>query len=561
MTDTGSVAPVLGVANAGFRLSLLLNAVACQIASSGIEIHSISKGVSLFALALKHVGKVLRETDPVHSAQALAEAREITDQGYMILNEIEDMLDRLKASEALATTHGLSVQQRVRWCFKKHRVTYLLSQLECLKLSLAVMLQVLQLGKLIEAKRRGDGSNVDDEIAQERADTQNMVIVRYWSLRRLDRLRHRAEQEARETEHDAMNSLMGWDPPVRNSIPSSRQADSRSKTGGPVKIHVASLADLDASMGAIHDSPKGMIQCSDRVINSLLHIWTRFPDAYGSSFETIPDIQISSPAIDSDTDDDSLRSEFDGHDIKGYYLEGTTDDWRKPHSQQAREHAAKLREEYSKYQAHVDSDSDSSDSSDDRSEQKTQDEGVTSAETKTPPKDIKPPSGFYAHTGGHVSDHGHNSSSSSYRDSRPRQRPDHHHHRHQHYHNHPRPPSIPQPQHPQQYYHHSPQDRSSPHLMSSSPAHSTSPRQPSYMSSSPHTDPQYHHAHRPSRHTRPRDSRDKHVRIQSPPGSGRESRDDRRDRHKNLKRGATRGLLGISAVAGFMDALEAFHIV
>lgn len=110
----------------------------------------------MFALALKHVGKALRETDPVHSAQALAEAREITDQGYMILNEIEDMLDRLKASEALATTHGLSVQQRVRWCFKKHRVTYLLSQLECLKLSLAVMLQVLQLGKLIEAKRLGN---------------------------------------------------------------------------------------------------------------------------------------------------------------------------------------------------------------------------------------------------------------------------------------------------------------------------------------------------------------------------------------------------------------------
>ncbi|GAD97152.1 hypothetical protein PVAR5_5823 [Paecilomyces variotii No. 5] len=555
MTDTGSVAPMLGVANAGFRLSLLLNAVACQIASSGIEIHSISKGVSLFALALKHVGKTLRETEPVHSAQALAEAREITDQGYMILNEIEDMLDRLKASEALTTTHGLSVQQRVRWCFKKHRVTYLLSQLECLKLSLAVMLQILQLGKLIEAKRRGDESSIDDEIAQERADTQNMVIVRYWSLRRLDRLRHRAEQEARETEHDPMNSLMGSDPPVRVSMPSFRQADSRSRTGEPVRIHVVSLADLDASMGAIHDSPKGMIQCSDRVINSLLHIWTRFPDAYGSSFETIPDIQINSPTIDSESDDDSLHSEFDGHEIKGYYLEGTTDDWRKPHSQQAREHAAKLRKKYSKYQAQITSDSDGSESSDNPSEQKAQDRGVSSAEDKTAPRDIKPPAAFYAH----ASEHGHSPSSPSHREPHRRPRPDHHHH--QHYHNHPRP--LPIPRSTPQYYQHSPQERSSPHLMSSSPAQpqSTSPRQPYSMSSSPHTDPQYHYTHRSSHHARPRDSRDKHVRIQSPPGSGRESRDDRRERHKNLKRSATRGLLGISAAAGFMDALEAFHIV
>ncbi|KAL1874630.1 hypothetical protein Plec18167_005862 [Paecilomyces lecythidis] len=559
MTDTGSVAPIIGVANAGFRLSLLLNAVACQIASSGIEIHSISKGVSLFALALKHVGKTLRGSDPVHSAQALAEAREITDQGYMILNEIEDMLDRLKASEALATTHGLSVQQRVSWFFKKHRVTYLLSQLECLKLSLAVMLQILQLGKLIEAKRRGDESNIDDEIAQERADTQNMVIVRYWSLRRLDRLRHRAEQEARDTEHDPLNSVMGSDPPVRVSIPSFRQADSRSKTGGPVRIHVVSLADLDASMGAIHDSPKGMIQCSDRVINSLLHIWTRFPDPYGSSFETIPDIQISSPTIDSESDDDSLRSEFDGHEIKGYYLEGTTEDWRKPHSQQARENAAKLRKKYSKYQPHVDSDSDGSESSDEHSEQKSQDGGGTSAEEKTTPRDIKPPAGFYAHARGHASDHGHSPSSPMHREQNRRPRPDQHHH--QHHQNHSRP--LPIPRHNQQYYQHSPQERSSPHLMSSSPAptQSTSPRQPYYMSSSPHTDPQYHHSHRSSHHARPRDSREKHVRIQSPPGSGRESRDDRRERHKNLKRSATRGLLGISAVAGFMDALEAFHIV
>lgn len=137
------------IAVEGFRLSLLLNAAACQIAQSGIEIHSIAKGVSVFSLALKQLNQVLQARDSNPSQEAVDKTLEIACQGERILIEIERMLDKLKETDTHETLKTLPLQQRVKWCFKKHHVTYLLAQLESLKLSLMVILQILQLGRFV----------------------------------------------------------------------------------------------------------------------------------------------------------------------------------------------------------------------------------------------------------------------------------------------------------------------------------------------------------------------------------------------------------------------------
>ena len=142
----GIVASIICVAGAGLRLSFLLNTVGCEIASAGIEIHSISKGVSLFSLLLKQVGQALQDSDSVHSSEALETAQEISRECQMVFDEIQEMLDRLLTRRTDGSLKP-SVQQRFRWCFKKGRVQYLLAQLESLKLNLLLMLQILQLGK------------------------------------------------------------------------------------------------------------------------------------------------------------------------------------------------------------------------------------------------------------------------------------------------------------------------------------------------------------------------------------------------------------------------------
>jgi hypothetical protein len=149
-TIPGVLTSVTTVAGAGLRLALLLNAVACQVANSGVDIHSISKAISLFSTTLKQVGQSLHANDSVRTRECMETAQAISEQAQTVFGEIEDMLDKVQKSDSYL---DLPVQQRFKLCFKKQRVTYLLAQIESLKLSLAVMLQVLQLGRLLEIRR------------------------------------------------------------------------------------------------------------------------------------------------------------------------------------------------------------------------------------------------------------------------------------------------------------------------------------------------------------------------------------------------------------------------
>lgn len=144
---------VTSVAGAGLRLALLLNAVACQVANLGVDIHSISKGISLFSTSLKQLGQSLQAEHSVHTTECLDTTQRIGDQARAVFEEVEDMLDKVQKAEAEPNQQDVSVQQRFKSCFKKQRVTYLLAHLESLKLSLVVILQILHLGRLQEVRR------------------------------------------------------------------------------------------------------------------------------------------------------------------------------------------------------------------------------------------------------------------------------------------------------------------------------------------------------------------------------------------------------------------------
>jgi len=99
---------------------------------------------------LKQVGQTLQAPDSVHSHEAEQAAKQITTECRQIFDEIETMLDKVRTRKKDGSW-GPTTIQKFKWCFKKHKVNYLLAQLESLKLSLSVMLQILQLGKLMAA--------------------------------------------------------------------------------------------------------------------------------------------------------------------------------------------------------------------------------------------------------------------------------------------------------------------------------------------------------------------------------------------------------------------------
>lgn len=144
---------MLQVAGAGFRLSLLLNAIGEELATADRDIQKIAKEISLFSLMLKQVGQTLQEAESVASQAALDTANEIAAQSQTVFHEVNEMMEMSQQIDGNGHLQSIKIAQRVKWCFKKQRVQYLLGQLETLKLSLAIMLQILQLGKTIAAAR------------------------------------------------------------------------------------------------------------------------------------------------------------------------------------------------------------------------------------------------------------------------------------------------------------------------------------------------------------------------------------------------------------------------
>ncbi|CAL5867589.1 uncharacterized protein PFLUO_LOCUS1808 [Penicillium psychrofluorescens] len=601
----GSEASIVRIAGAGFRLSLLLNAAACQLAQSRIDIHSIAKGISLFALTLKHVGQTLEAADLERSPEATEKAWEIAGQGQMVFFEIEHMLDKLKGTDANDNLQNIPVQERLRWCFPKQHVTYLLAQLESLKLSLIVVLRILQLGNLIKSSADNLPSplTVDDAIAQEKAETQNMIIVRYWSVKRLDRLWDMVEQEATEAANDETNQMINSNYSAPNTAAVLKPLVAATKGFELTRLPAVTFGNSDVGLSDIERSPKDMVHLSESAMNQLLSVWVPSLDptllrdagkpAHGDESYGQPRVYISS---DSECDPKDL--DFDGREVRGYYLEGNTVDWRKPQSQEARYHAAQMRKQYSTYQAQVESDSDddnergrNSRRNNKRATGSSDENEQRSAEPPRPSLSIPVNGGGRVHSSSMPSRYSPTSTTrqpapySSNSFLQPTMAPQQ-----------PPPQNAPGPPPPQQpYRHYSNQDYSStprsipitqPNQFNQQPPLAAMPnssprgtppgpgepwgRQPVYNSNNLHIPRHYASAYPLSTSSpesgwagppRPPQQSPSYSHRRPTRDDGKEAKERDRERHKNLTRNATRGLAGVGAIAGFMDALEAFNIL
>ncbi|KAK5197684.1 hypothetical protein LTR92_001926 [Exophiala xenobiotica] len=362
----GAIASIMSVGGAGFRLSLILNAVSCEGANTGPEVHNISKSVTLFSMMLKQTGAVLQTMDSVHSREAVETAKSIAEESTRVLDEINDMLDRLRTK---STDGGAapSVQQRFRWCFKKHRVTYVLAQLESLKLSLSVMLQILQLGQLMASTSRSDPPEQvaikTEAIKEERAAAQNAVIVRYWQMSKMDRLFEASRKEEEDDRRASIDNEAAQD--LDLSLVETDESQTTRDPAPPeyapttalIKLPVFSLGELDQTLHRIKGSPKDMIQVSDQAIDPLLERWTNWREIRerrhhrDSGVRFVPSVQNLNEEDEDMPYYERYREPEDSP--RGYYLEGTTTDWRKPNSADARREAHRKRKQYQKYQPSV----------------------------------------------------------------------------------------------------------------------------------------------------------------------------------------------------------------
>ncbi|KPI37064.1 uncharacterized protein AB675_3705 [Cyphellophora attinorum] len=379
------ISEIIGVAGAGFRTSLILNAVSCEVEGEGLEVHNISKTVTLFSLALKNVGISLQSLDSVHSTEALEGINKISEDAMDIFDQFNDMLDKVRAKPAEGTPQ-YTVQQRFQWAFKRHRVQYMLAQLDSFKMDVSLFQGILSLGKLMASTSRHDSPDEvelkKELIRQERAEAQNVLIVRYWQRSKMDKLweascleddDHKiAAIEAKEGNDLALvssNQVQQTDGPQRLAIETAPPGYESSLA--LVKLPAYSLGDLDDKLSDIKKSSKDMVQVSSDVIDPLLERWTRWYDirekrhakeAKNRYVPTVDNLQE-----DDDNDDgmhpyrryNSRTQEYEPNDQqrKGpLYLEGNTTDWRQPQSAAAQREYSRRKNEYRRYQPSISQD-------------------------------------------------------------------------------------------------------------------------------------------------------------------------------------------------------------
>ncbi len=208
----------------------------------------------------------------------------------------------------------------------------------------------------LSSDQKEELAHKNDMIAQERAETQNLVIVRYWQISRLDRLYAAAEhEEAEDCKKEIEQKSSGTVDSPQLAIEAPPEYSTSTAL---IRLPIVSLGELDATLSQIRESPRDMLRVSESVIDPLLERWTRWPEIRDRE-ESRPGGRYS-PSVHNLHESDEEKPKYyygDFHDreesARGYYLEGATTDWRKPHSAAAKQEAAKLRKKYAGLQPSI----------------------------------------------------------------------------------------------------------------------------------------------------------------------------------------------------------------
>ncbi|KAL8936620.1 MAG: hypothetical protein Q9216_004835 [Gyalolechia sp. 2 TL-2023] len=353
MAEFSIVAAILGIAGAGFRLSLVLNALGVEMATADVEIQNIARAISTYAFTLKQLALTLEAAKSIATQSAMETAKRIADQSQLIFDDIKDMADLDQHKDEHGNLRSIAINQRVKWCFKKQRLQYLLGQLEALKLSLSLMLQVLQFGKLLVSIPENPSKQLNEQdMLQERAEIQNMVVVRHWSFVELRRLYNMAEREDEERRDQHRFDLP---PPPRFDGINHTLPDPRLQIEGPkneedltkalVKYNETPLHDLEESLSRAMYRPNRLLHAPrNDIVDTLVDEWTR---ARGTPTKQKRKTQKYRPRYETDSEDSEVDFERSG-DIGGRYLGAPPRKPKNVHFERARVESGSEESDHSK---------------------------------------------------------------------------------------------------------------------------------------------------------------------------------------------------------------------
>jgi hypothetical protein len=159
MAEIGLIASVIGIAGAGIKLSITLYTFSETVATAADSIKAIAKDVSLTSAVLEELGSNLKQDEQarLYSGTALKTAQAVVVDCEAVFKQIDSALS--KSIERIGGVTGsgrrkgkggkvvLSAMEKLKWPFLQPKMEELRANLERLKITLVLMLNVLTYAK------------------------------------------------------------------------------------------------------------------------------------------------------------------------------------------------------------------------------------------------------------------------------------------------------------------------------------------------------------------------------------------------------------------------------
>ncbi len=146
MAEVGLIASVIQIASTGVKLSITLYSFAETVSTADKSIKDIAKDVSLTSAVLNQLGSNLEQDKQsgVASENAIKTAEDVVRECCEVFKDIESTLEKgMKKARSGNFGLGKLGLEALRWPFLQPKMELLRSNLERLKTTLILMLNVL----------------------------------------------------------------------------------------------------------------------------------------------------------------------------------------------------------------------------------------------------------------------------------------------------------------------------------------------------------------------------------------------------------------------------------
>ena len=164
MAELGLVASIIGIAGAGVKLSITLYTFSETVATAADSIKAIARDVSLTSAVLEELGSNLKHDEQarLYSGTALKTAQTVVVDCEAVFKQINDALsksmERIGGLASSGKTKGrggkvmLSAVEKLKWPFLQPKMQELRANLERLKSTLVLMLNVLTYARKVQTE-------------------------------------------------------------------------------------------------------------------------------------------------------------------------------------------------------------------------------------------------------------------------------------------------------------------------------------------------------------------------------------------------------------------------